>query len=251
MKRILLFLSALFITTTAIAHTINWYVNGNIFHTTTCESGENVTPPTAPEKYGYTFKGWDVKYTAVEYLESTGTQWIDTGVSAPNGYIVKIQLMGVQKGRFAVFGSHNTSAPYGRNDILISNSGNLFEIGADQVIVTSAQYSIDTKYNVIYSSIKNNVYFSIEEPRYYERYDNATYLSANNLYLFHINKYDSFKPFIGRVYSCQIYVDAVLVRDLIPVIDSDGIPCMYDKVEHKFYYNAGTGDFIAGPTVGE
>ena len=41
------------------------------------------------------------------------------------------------------------------------------------------------------------------------------------------------------------------IIDLIPVLDKDGIPCMYDLVEHKFYYNAGTGDFIAGPIIGE
>ena len=58
MKRLLLFLSLCFICTAAIAHTINWYVDGSVYHTTTCESGEDVTPPTAPEKYGYDFDGW-------------------------------------------------------------------------------------------------------------------------------------------------------------------------------------------------
>ena len=76
MKRLLLFLSLCFICTAAIAHTINWYVDGSVYHTTTCESGEDVTPPTAPEKYGYTFRGWK-KYIPIEYLESTGTQYID------------------------------------------------------------------------------------------------------------------------------------------------------------------------------
>ncbi len=62
MKPFLLFLSALFIATTAIAHTINWYVDGSVYHTTTCESGENIILPTQPEKYGYTFQGWKKNY---------------------------------------------------------------------------------------------------------------------------------------------------------------------------------------------
>ena len=49
----------------------------------------------------------------------------------------------------------------------------------------------------------------------------------------------------------QIYDNDTLVRDFVPVLDKDDIPCMYDKVERKFYYNQGTGDFIAGPIVGE
>jgi hypothetical protein len=35
----------------------------------------------------------------------------------------------------------------------------------------------------------------------------------------------------------------------IPVLDGAGTPCMYDKEEKKFYYNAGTGQFIAGPVL--
>ena len=54
-----------------------------------------------------------------------------------------------------------------------------------------------------------------------------------------------------KIYSCKLYDNDVLVRDFIPVLDKDGTPCMYDKVEKKFYYNAGTGQFIAGPMIEE
>ena len=62
-----------------------------------------------------------------------------------------------------------------------------------------------------------------------------------------INKYYS----SVRMYNFKIYDNDVLVRDMIPVLDPTGTPCMYDKVEGKFYYNSGTGDFIAGPVIGE
>lgn len=38
----------------------------------------------------------------------------------------------------------------------------------------------------------------------------------------------------------------VLVRDMWPCYDPEGVACLYDKVEGKYYYNAGTGEFTAG-----
>jgi hypothetical protein len=49
----------------------------------------------------------------------------------------------------------------------------------------------------------------------------------------------------GRIYQFT-YSDGENHIDLIPVIDKDGVACMYDKVSGEFFYNQGTGDFIAG-----
>lgn len=60
MKKISVLLSLLFCGFAyAATETINWYVDNNVYDTTTCESGDDVilpTPPTPP--YGYTFHGW-------------------------------------------------------------------------------------------------------------------------------------------------------------------------------------------------
>lgn len=42
--------------------------------------------------------------------------------------------------------------------------------------------------------------------------------------------------------------NGVLVRDMWPCFDPDGVACAYDKVERKYHYNQGTGEFIAGST---
>ncbi len=44
----------------------------------------------------------------------------------------------------------------------------------------------------------------------------------------------------------KIYSNNKLVRDFIPVLDEDNKPCLYDKVEKKYYYNQGTGEFLYG-----
>lgn len=53
----------------------------------------------------------------------------------------------------------------------------------------------------------------------------------------------------ANIYSFKIYDNGTLIRDMIPVKDLSGVACMYDKVSGQFYYNAGTGDFIAGPDL--
>ena len=249
MKRILLFLSALFIATTAIAHTINWYVDGNIFHTTTCESGENVTPPTAPEKYGYTFRGWET-YTQIEYLESTKTQYIDTHYkpNAETTVEIEAQFLNINKLSW-IFGSRPSS------------NSNIFALAVNPNI---NQYIFG--YN---KSIGNNItphpvpdtekhifkldkgICSIDDETIFS-YNQTAFQSENNLYLFANNdERDSYSNSNARIFKCLIYDNNILIRDFIPVLDKNGVPCMYDKVENKFYYNAGTGDFIAGPIIGE
>lgn len=56
--------------------------------------------------------------------------------------------------------------------------------------------------------------------------------------------------FIGKIYSMKMWVDDVIARDLIPVIDLNGVACMYDKVSGELFYNAGTEAFMTPETNG-
>lgn len=59
-------------------------------------------------------------------------------------------------------------------------------------------------------------------------------------------------PAVGygsSIYKFKIVRNGVLIQSLIPVLDYDDTPCMYDEVSHKFFYNQGTGAFVAGPRV--
>ncbi|MDW2995919.1 MAG: InlB B-repeat-containing protein [Alphaproteobacteria bacterium] len=255
MKRLLLFLSLCFICTAAIAHTINWYVDGSVYHTTTCESGENVTPPTAPEKYGYTFRGWkDV--TPVEYIANTGVQYIDIGVQPTDTLILNITLMFEAYG--AIFGArtseaHSMFAGFDANAGLYLDYGSGYNLGR---IAYLEKIQLNSIYRLSYGNryIKNlntGDFFVSESP--------VSFTPINlHLYLFSLNSNNN--AAIGstdtkvkkiRLYDMQIFNNNTLIRDFIPVLDSNGVPCMYDRIENKLYYNAGKGSFIAGPIIGE
>ena len=49
-----------------------------------------------------------------------------------------------------------------------------------------------------------------------------------------------------RIFSCKIYDDGTLVRDLIPVRVGD-VGYMFDRISGQLFGNAGTGAFIIGP----
>ena len=46
-----------------------------------------------------------------------------------------------------------------------------------------------------------------------------------------------------ELHYLQIYKGGSLVRDFIPVLDEDDIPCLYDYVSETLFYNSGTGIF--------
>ena len=77
LKKILILFSAI-VAYAADAQTTNWYVDGEIYQTTTCESGDDVTPPSAPARRGYTFTGWR------EIIAGT---WRQSGTPTPSNPI--------------------------------------------------------------------------------------------------------------------------------------------------------------------
>ena len=50
----------------------------------------------------------------------------------------------------------------------------------------------------------------------------------------------------AKFYYVRIYNGSNLVRDYVPVINSNNRPCMFDKVDKKCYYNDGTDEFLWG-----
>jgi len=232
---------------------LKWY-NGNTRITVpttsnTCTYDTAISLPTNPTKPGYKFKGWKViqDYTPIEYLESTGTQWIDTDFSAPNGYRTQIGFSTSSNSYHYVMGSHGVSSPYGRNYLEIYYT--TIEIGAGGYYSYSNEIQTNTKYDIEFSTIKDNVYLQDDTLR--GSRDKEASRSTYKLYLFAVNRGNvPTGNFSGRIYYTKIWDDnGTLVRDFIPAKDLSGVACMYDKVSGQFFYNAGTGNFVAGPEI--
>ncbi len=182
------------------------------------------------------------RYTIVDYLESTGTQYIDTGVNGKSTLNIasKFYINQLSHNVFALFGSRNEDYSESIAMWILQN-----KIRAD--------YGTSLKYYFFNSSStgivelgynKNMVYLNSEESNFtYEDYSNdlsIAIFSCNNSGIFDVRRASV------KLYYFKIYDNSTLVRDYIPVIDSSERPCLFDKVSRECYYNQGTGEFLYG-----
>lgn len=250
MKKIALLIAGLLICGVAFAHTLNWH-DGNTTTQTTCNAGDNITPPTPIGKYGYHFKEWRKKYLKIEYIESTGSQWINaelrqyTTLTSIKQYIGfgysqlpnRRELSGFDASKDNYFGA----TPSGSNvvfDIQPSPKGTYPIQANTKYDLYMEQTNAQTILRVF---LNNNLVDSLLATIYHG-------FNTSALYIFRTS--GNYTPLSNaRIYYYRVYFDDVLVRDLIPVLDATGTPCMYDKVTQQFFYNAGTGQFIAGPAI--
>lgn len=257
MKKLLVGLSFIFISTIARADTFNqyWY-NESVLHAqTSCQTGGDINlPVTAPTKYGYDFIGWEkLSYTPLQYIESTGTQWIDTGIRATTGLNIEITVK-LKSYEISIFGSR----------LIVDNtSTNALMFSAKQVR-TLWLYGDSTQHNWL-PVISLNAWHKIQtiggayylDDEFVAKYSNQTIPNGQNIFLFAANNVGDLNIPIAMSENLQISSFKIsdsnnnLVRDMVPVLDISSTPCMLDKVSGQFFYNQGTGDFIAGPEIGD
>ena len=168
------------------------------------------------------FKVGVYKYTPVEYITATGTQYIDTGlvVNKSDSY------------RMVLDTDLTSSENYAGCNGYMQFQANVGE---------GTRSTIDITYKNITETITVNGTQKSSQSW-------SSYSGANvKLGIFKMgdanNTWFNGAPQSGKLYSCKIYKDDVLVRDMIPAKDEVGNAGLYDKIEGKFYYNAGTGSF--------
>lgn len=177
-------------------------------------------------------------YFQLEYIQSSGTQYIDTGFTPNQDTRVVMEIESVAThDDVPLFGARiaykNTAFSMWLNTTGMQTDYN--NEATTMTLSTSTQFTIDKNKNV---TTANGV--TVTQTA-------ATFQSEYTAYLFGLNQSGSLNTSGTasiKLYSCQIYDNGTLVRDYIPVLDSDGVACLYDKVTETFYYNAGTGNFL-------
>lgn len=252
MKRFLILLSLLFCNTVC-ADTINLHwinYDGTTYQDSTCEIDSDLILPSAPPtRYGYTFTGWKISnYIPIEYLESTGTQWIDTGVNPGDDIGVNIDVAWLAiDGERQILGTRYNNGSV-RFYVPFLYNGR-FAYAWESWIESNINGAIDTIYNIKFNYLNNRV-ITINNNDISILNSNLPENTAGETLPLFAAFYENYEFILtGRIYKVQITKGTDFVRDFIPVLDYNGTPCMFDRVEGKFYYNAGTGQFIAGPSL--
>ena len=189
--------------------------------------------------------GLPAGYTPLEYIEATGTQYIDTGVVANTDKFKFVSSISPQTTADTVmYGMMATD--YGSPGITLGTLGK-WRYGNTAIQSISPAFSIGNVYNSELSWKK----IVINGTTYTT--DNATNWDNNlnySIYLFARNAHGTVGSFASaRIYYFKIYNNNALVRDMVPAKNSSGVIGMYDLVNDVFYTNSGTGTFTAGPEI--
>lgn len=194
-------------------------------------------------------KGMPSRYQKVEYIESTGTQYIDTGVYLTGDSRVKIKFQ-------------LTNTTYKGERIFGSQFPNeTFRFGTGGDVTWRVGYWDSTSVSLSTPSPALNVLYEIDfnKTEFYlnnnliHTFTKKDFTATHTAYLFNVHYTNNTDFVVAKVYSCQIYDNNRLVRNFIPVYDTlTNKYGMWESVQGKFYGNAGTGDFkgsIVGYTI--
>jgi hypothetical protein len=89
------------------------------------------------------------------------------------------------------------------------------------------------------------LYYDFGENKWYKE-NLETFENANeqyDIYLFAFNSAGAITKSTGRVYRFQITEDDTLIKDYVPCLDNEGVPCLYELINGETLYNAGSGQF--------
>lgn len=182
----------------------------------------------------------------IEYLESSGAQYIDTGIIPDANTGIQCTAFGINTDNFMV-GLKDTAS--GNTRWAIGNNGNnryYYGYGITSTIINIEQNVIA----LIELNFLNSKAFKVSKADgtggTSQALPNLGFTPQNQIRIFGSSGVvASYAVWSGKIYAVQISQDTDIVMDLIPVrVGTTGY--MYDRVSGQLFGNAGAGDFILG-----
>lgn len=181
-------------------------------------------------------------YIQLEYIQSSGSQYINTGFKPNQDTKISITVDFPLSGTTWLYGSRTSANSNSLGFLCESGSRYRFDYASS----TNALTVKPTGKFTIYSD-KNKCYINGElvlTATY------TTFASPVNMYIFNNNNNGSLSGgSSAKLYNCSIYDNGVLIRNFIPCKNESGTVGLYDSVNNQFYQNAGSGTFVAGPEI--
>lgn len=189
------------------------------------------------------WKGLPEGYTALDYIETTGTQYINTGFIPNQDSRIVCEFL--FKGGQGIYGARTTTTA---NNFSLRTNSSRWQPGYSGVLGSFTTVPVDNEWHIAEQD-KNKFYLDgvLYRTFTYEEFAPPTPIGIGAIIAYTVatetpNPYEG----SGCFRTCQIYDNGVLVRDFIPCKTSEGEVGMYDLLNAKFYGNAGTGEFLVG-----
>lgn len=179
------------------------------------------------------------EYQLVEYLESTGTQYIDTLYTTNNNSIIEIEGRISQLKNGAFYGSYGDYVLFGWN---YSQNALFWQCGSGKTVLIKNRFDLVKHKYLIDCYNKKILIDDIAEYGY-----NYAVSNSNTAYIFIPHNQSDNRNGWNEVYHLSIKEGDIYLRDYYPVYrKSDSVAGMYDIVNNVFYTNQGSGEFTVG-----
>lgn len=188
-------------------------------------------------------------YTECEYLESTGVQYIDTNIKCSKINYLNYEMEAYMQ-NLSKYTDQNQYALIGAYEV-----GKSFQFGMNTVNTSEERITMNMSFDtaISYTELKlrewRKLYASNEE----QKVDNTIIGNKQSLnqftdltfYLFARNGENTYKQLHKeRISYLYIKSNGKIILNLIPCLNNNSIPCMYDTVSKQTFYNQGEGEFV-------
>ncbi len=203
-------------------------------------------------------------YQQVEFIQSSGTQYIDTGIKSSSNTKTEVRFK-ANAWAGAVFGNYSENG-------VIASSNTLYIGTQQQGYFYSTDYGAQSNRTTLGTANLTDYFVAVVDLKNRKvslngtetsRVSSTTWQGANNQILFARTYTTSDAGYFSKINLsyCKIWENDVLVRYFIPcyslitVTNSAGVQCasgtigLYDTVNDVFYTNNGTGTFVKGQDV--
>ena len=200
-------------------------------------------------------------YFPLEYIEGTGTQWIDTDYLATPTTRTRIDFQLTAKTGTTphILGVEKTASGGGLIYSLYQNGNGQWASAfkndsGDWTTTGKATDTVRHLFDFNYANAGKR-YLSIDNGTLYAAAlkNSPTKTASYTLALGATSTATGMeKASMHRIYSCQMYEGDNLVRDFVPAVRmSDHAAGLYDMVGNLFYESAGANAYVAGPPIAD
>ena len=186
--------------------------------------------------------GLPVGYTLCEYIESNGTQYIDTGFKPNQDTRVVVDFKGLKwnTNEVCMWMGVSSSPSFMFGKASSSNYRAYFYYNTSEVLFAEStteewehRQTLDWDKNVVtWGSVSKSI-------------SSASFKCVDNAYLFAANNGGEAKFMTrGRIYGCQIYDNEVLARDYVPMANEQGVCGLWDNANGVFYVSPNGNNFV-------
>ena len=185
--------------------------------------------------------GLPSSYTAVNYLQSSGTQYIDTGrkLTQDSDITIDFRIVGEINRNAGIFGSRQSASENNLALFQITSpntfNGDFSEYQKHRFTTASSLERTKIRMNKAGVWVNDILKKSWSDVADFETPTNGLIFDVGN------NNWSGNKA-VMRLYS---YTDGDAQR-LVPCLDTNGVPCLYDLIGKTALYNQGTGAFTWG-----